>query len=338
VAESLSAALSRERPLADEEWQLLANYSWDTDERQVLKSLDLAATLTSLTRACPVAEPLLRLQWHALHAAAVSGKGGIDQQAAIDRLQATLADTVAVRAQLDIVCNHAVDLVRFLTVPDSPQRLQLTAAWSQALIGFEQDSTLNLADQLAALRTRVRMSRLGLPAADIGTLAMARVAAALQASASPAMRHQIVNTAAGLLSDAGLLADAERVLMAELSRSHAPYFFMHSLAAIAKKRGDPAAALQWYERACDEASGSATRLQWGATYLQALVDFAPQDAARMQGCAGQLLQQITALGTDAACQRNRTQLERVAARLPLCDDSELAVGALRQALNGLLQE
>ncbi|MFL6657188.1 MAG: thioredoxin family protein [Massilia sp.] len=338
VAESLSAALSRERPLADAEWQLLASYSWDTDERQVLKSLDLAATLTSLTRACNLPEALLRLQWHALHAAAVSGKGGIDQQAAIDRLVSTLADPLAVRAHYDIVCDQAVGLLRFLTVPDSPQRLQLAAAWSQALIGMEQDSTLNLADQLAALRTRVRLARLGLPAPDIEVLALARVSAALQAASGPALRHQIVNTAAGLLSDAGLLADAERVLFAELPRSHAPYFFMHSLAAIAKKRGDPAAALQWYKRACDGTPGGATGLQWRATYLQALLDFAPLDMARIDSCANHLLRQVAALGMDAACQRNRSQLERVASRLPASEDKQAAVGALRQLITGLLQE
>ncbi|UUZ52217.1 thioredoxin family protein [Massilia sp. H-1] len=56
VTESLGAALSRERPLADDEWRLLSFYSWDTDEHQVLKSLDLAATLASLARACTLPE------------------------------------------------------------------------------------------------------------------------------------------------------------------------------------------------------------------------------------------------------------------------------------------
>ncbi|UUZ52219.1 hypothetical protein LP419_21610 [Massilia sp. H-1] len=43
--------------------------------------------------------------------------------------------------------------------------------------------------------------------------------------------------AVGCLS---LLDEAEQLLLAELARSHAPFFFMHNLAAIAKKRGDPA--------------------------------------------------------------------------------------------------
>ncbi|MES2317976.1 MAG: thioredoxin family protein [Pseudomonadota bacterium] len=330
VAESLSAALSRERPLADDEWRLLSFYSWDTDERQVLKSLDLAAMLSSMTRACTESDALLRLEWHTLHAAAMSGKGGIDQRAAVKRLEETLADPQAVRAQMDIVTNQAAELVRFLTVPQSPARMRLTQAWANALERLEVDPGLNLADQLAALRTRVRMSRLGQPDPDLEAVLRERVALASAAVSGPAMRHQVMNTAAGVLSDAGLLDEAEQLLLDELERSHVPFFFMHNLAAIAKKRGDPATAVRWYERAWDSATGPATRLQWGATYLQGLIDFAPHEAPRIDRFAGQLLQEIGGMG-DMFCQRNRTQLERIASKLAVWNGASALASALRQA-------
>jgi thiol-disulfide isomerase/thioredoxin len=330
VAESLSAALSRERPLSDDEWRLLSFYSWDTDERQVLKSLDFAAMLASLTRACTLPDAVLRLEWHTLHAAAMSGKGGIDQRAAVKRLEETLADPQAVRSQMDIVTNHAVDLVRFLTAPQSPARMRLTQAWAGALERLEADPSLNLADQLAALRTRVRMSRLGEPIDDIDDIARDRVARASAAAGGPAMRHQVINTAAGVLSDAGLLDEAELLLEGELARSHAPFFFMHSLAAIAKKRGDPAGAVRWYELAWNSATGPATRLQWGATYLQGLVDFAPHEAPRIERFASQMLHEINGMG-DAFCQRNKTQMERIDSKLALWSGAGVVAAALRQA-------
>jgi len=330
VAESLSAALSRERPLSDDEWRLLSFYSWDTDERQVLKSLDFAATLASMTRACTLPDAVLRLQWHALYAAAMSGKGGIDQRAAVKRLEDTLSDARAVREQLDIVTNHAVDLVRFLTVPQSATRLRLTQVWAGALERLEADDTLSLADQLAALRTRVRMSRLGNPIPELNEVARARVALASAAVNSPAMRHQVMNTAAGVLSDAGLLDEAEQLLLDELERSHSPFYFMHNLAAIAKKRGDPVGAVGWYERAWDSAIGSATRLQWGATYLQGLIDFAPHEAPRIDRFASQMLEELGGMG-DAFCQRNRTQLERIDNKLSLWSGGSVHASALRQA-------
>jgi thiol-disulfide isomerase/thioredoxin len=330
VTESLSAALSRERALSDDEWRLLSFYSWDTDERQVLKSLDFAATLASMTRACTLPDAMLRLQWHTLHAAAMSGKGGIDQRNAIKQLEETLADTPAVRAQRDIVTLHAVDLVRFLTVPQSPARIRLAQTWARALERLENDPSLNLADQLAALRTRVRMSRLGEPVPGIEEVVRARVVRARDAGGGPSMRHQVMNTAAGALSDAGLLDEAEQLLRAELERSHAPYFFMHNLAAIAKKRGDPASAVGWYERAWEAATGPATRLQWGAAYLQGLLDFAPHEAPRIEKFASEMLEEIGRMG-DASCQRNRTQMEKIDAKLALWMGASVQTAALRQA-------
>ena len=330
VSESLSAALSRERVLSDDEWRLLSFYSWDTDERQVLKSLDFAATLASMTRACTLPDAMLRLQWHTLHAAAMSGKGGIDQRNAVKQLEQTLADAPAVRAQMDIVTLHAVDLVRFLTVPQSPARIRLAQTWARALEQLENDASLNLADQMAALRTRVRMSRLGAAIDGIEEVARARVARAAQSVTQASMRHQVCNTAAGLLSDAGLLDEAEQLLQAELARSHAPFYIMHELAAIAKKRGDPASAVLWYERAWESATGPTTRLQWGAAYLQGLVDLAPHEATRIERFASKMLEEIHAMD-DASCQRNRTQMERIDARLALWNRPGEHAAALRQA-------
>ncbi len=335
VAESLSAALSRERQLSNDEWRLLSFYSWDTDEGQVLKSLDLAATLASMTRVCTLPDARLRLQWHTLYAAAMSGKGGIDQRAAVTRLEETLGDAHAVRAHMDIVTHHGQDLVRFLTAPQSPARIRLAQAWARAMAPLESDPSLNLADQLTALRTRVRMSRLGEPIDGLQALVLERVAAAAAAKMSASLRHQVVNTASGLLSDAGLLDDAQQVLLGQLETSHAPFYFMHSLAEIAKKRGDPVAAVGWYERAWDSAAGPATRLQWGATYLQGLVDFAPHDAARVERFAGRMLTQLAGMD-DACCQRNRSQLARMDLKLVQWRGAGSDVAALREAVRAAL--
>jgi thiol-disulfide isomerase/thioredoxin len=314
VAESLSVALSRERKLADDEWRLLSFYAWDTDERQLLKNLDFAAIVASLTRACTLPDAAVRLEWLGLHAAAMAGETGIDQAAAIRRLDTTLADPQAVCLQLDIVIGYALDLVRFLTVPGSAARQRLIAVWSHALEGLEADDTINISDRLGALRTRVRLTRLGAPDPQLAGHAAACVAAAVAMAHAPALRHTVINTGAGVLADAGLVAAAQQLLQAELAQSHSPFYFMHTLAAIAKRRGDPAAALDWYERAWTCAAGSATRLQWGATWLLALLDLGPDDVQRSERCAQALLAEFAAM-PDAFCQRNRTQAARIAKAL-----------------------
>ncbi|MDQ2988250.1 MAG: thioredoxin family protein [Pseudomonadota bacterium] len=334
VAESLSVALSRERKLSDDEWRLLSLYSWDTDERQLLKNLDFAAIVASLTRACTLAEAAVRLEWLGLHAAAMAGETGIDQAAAIRRLDATLGDQEAVCLQLDIVISYALDLVRFLTAPGSAERQRLVALWSHALEGLEHDVTLDMSDRLAALRTHVRLGRLGAVDPELVLAAERRVAEAAALPMSAALRHTVIHIGAGILADAALLEEAQQLLTCELAESHSPFFFMHTLAAIAKRRGEPAVALDWYEQAWRDATGPATRLQWGATYLLALVELAPQDVGRIERCASVLLQEFTAV-PDAPFQRNRTQAARIVKALSGVEGAGAHAAALLSALRAL---
>ncbi|UOD31898.1 thioredoxin family protein [Massilia violaceinigra] len=310
---SLQAALSGRRALSADEWRLLAWYSWDTDEGQLLAGRDLGATLASLHAACDEPASALRLAWHALHAS-VSAKAAPDQHAASAMLLRTLADPQAVLAQVDLVSGYAVDLVRGLTLPQSAPRLALTVAWSDALIQLESCGALSPDDQLSALRVRVRMARLGSPVAGLEASLRERAGAALAEAQEPALRHQVLNTAAGMLADAGLLDDAGALLHAALASSLAPFYFMHNLASVAKKRGDTAAMLDWYERAWEQSSGPATRLQWGATFLLALLEATPADAGRIGAACGALLPEVEGM-LDANCRRNGTQLSRMLNKL-----------------------
>lgn len=329
VAQSLSAALSRERPLSDDEWRMLSFYSWDTDEHQVLKNLDFAAALASMTRACTLDDARQRLEWHALHAAAMGGKAGIDQRTVISRIGVALADPHTLRAQMDLVITYAVDLVRFLTEPGSEERAAFAQVWAVALDTLESDAALGVADQLSALRVRVRLARLGAPLEDMAALVRARVSAAVADVNGPALRHVVINNGAGILADAGLLDEADALLEGELAQSHSPYYFMHTLATIAKKRGDPERAIDWYARAWDRAQGPATRLQWGATYLQSLVDFAPHDIDRIDRLSGKIMDELASVAAPVS-QRNRTQFARIAEKLGAWTGRSEHAGALRQ--------
>ncbi|MDQ1924194.1 thioredoxin family protein [Massilia pseudoviolaceinigra] len=326
AAQSLRDALSGQRALSADEWRLLAFYSWDTDEGQLLAGRDLAATLAALCVACTLPEPALRLAWHALHAA-----GSPNQPDGLDMLLRTLADPQAVLAHVDLVINYAVDLVRALTAPQSEQRMVLSTAWSAALQRLESSEALDPADQLAALRVRVRMARLGSPVAGLNALLRERGASALAGAQEPALRHHVINTAAGAFSDAGLLDDADALLRAALPGSHAPFYFMHNLAAVAKKRGDISAMLDWYQQAWEQASGPATRLQWGATCLLALIDATPDDRERIGRLAVALLPEVDGM-TDANCRRNGTQLARMLNKLSALNASSEQVEKLKQGL------
>ena len=173
-----------------------------------------------------------------------------------------------------------------------------------------------------ALVARVQLSQLEAPGQDksAATPAALRtevrdIAALFDREISDGYERQaVITTAAWALEQAGLMDDSDALLKANLAKSHSPYYLMAELADNAKKRGDKAAALDWNAQAFDKSEGPATRLQWGARYLGALVELAPQDAERIERIAKQLFDEAAAM-PDAFEARSARSLQRIGAHL-----------------------
>lgn len=298
---ALNAALSGARALSADEWSLLSHYSWDTDEGKLLGSRALAATLSALAAASTDRAAAARLS---LHAQLASGTGDASV------LLALLGDAQQARANMDIFNNSGINLIKIAS-----RREELAAALGAVAAQWADDFWLSAPDRLMAVRLQMRLARLLAPTQGLQALVRERVEAALTESTDPYERHTLVNTAVSALNDAGLPELAEQVLLAELPRSHSPYYFMLSLAASAKRRSDVAGVLSWYGKAWQASTGLATRLQWGVTYLSTLIDLAPQDAEAIEQAAQTLLAHIHNAGADAHQQRNLSQLQKLAAKL-----------------------
>jgi thioredoxin-related protein len=310
------------KPLTANEWRLLAFYSWDTDESQLVPEADRAGLLVSLAVACPPqeAEAGTRL-W--LKALAESDEGqGVKADAALrQRVLKVLADPTAARAQMDVLTSAAPEIARALG-GNAAQRTTVLAAYDKALQRLQNDATLSRADRLSALISRVELARIDLPkdAANV-KLPPALLKALREQVARDDReitdgyeRQAVITGAAHALSQAGLVAESDTLLKANLARSHSPYYLMSALAGNAKARGDKAEALHWYEQAYARSEGPATRLQWGASYLGALVELAPQDTARIERTASQLIAEAGAQ-QGAFYERSARALQRAGKRL-----------------------
>jgi hypothetical protein len=127
-------------------------------------------------------------------------------------------------------------------------------------------------------------------------------------------RQAVITYAGSALGLAGLWAESEVLLKANVAKSHSPYYLMSQLGSNARKQGKNDEALRWYAQAFDKSEGPATRLQWGASYLMALVDLAPQDAARIEKTTAQLLAEA-AKDEGAFEGRSARSLQRISAKL-----------------------
>jgi len=132
--------------------------------------------------------------------------------------------------------------------------------------------------------------------------------------ADPYERQAVITAVAYLQGQAGLWNDSDALLKANLARSHSPYYLMSQLAGNARKLGRKDEALSWYQQAYETSVGPATRLQWGASYVSALVDLAPQDAPRIERAATQVLADA-AKDAGAFHERSGRSLQRVGKKL-----------------------
>ena len=310
--------------LSVNDWKLLAFYSWETDEQQVVNQAQLPALLKQLAQACPASESdtATRLLLKSLASAVSSSeKSAPPQSQHRERVMKLLADPVASRSQMDVLTHSAAEVVRGLSAPKSTERTALVGSFNTALKALEADTTLSRADRLTALSARVELAKIdgvedakpAIPEA-LQAEVRAHVAAADRGITDGYERQAVITSAADVLEQAGLLAESTALLERNLGKSHSPYYLMSGLASNAKKRGDAVEALRWSESAFTKSEGPATRLQWGASYVKTLVELAPQDEGHIEKTVQQLFTEAAAQ-PDAFFERSARSLQRVGTQL-----------------------
>ena len=347
VKDVLADARAGTGTLAPSDWRLLAFYSWETDDQQLVARAEVPTLLKQLAAACPPAETAAatRLWLKALAATDDGGKTPVDSGAA-GRLQQVLGDDAAARAHFDVLTNNAADIVRAASARGTPDRARVLDGYDRTLIRFQADPTLSRADRLGALIGRVDLARVDaakpvaasasaakpvLPPLAPSLLADVRdqAARADREITDGYERQAVITTAAYLLAHADLPQEADALLLRNLAKSHSPYYLMTGLAENAAERGDAAAALRWHREAFEKSEGPATRLQWGARYVGALVKFAPQDEAEISRVAGQLLDEAAAQ-PNVFYERSARSLRRVSTQLRDWNGNGAHAAALRQ--------
>jgi thiol-disulfide isomerase/thioredoxin len=311
------------KTMSANDWRMLAFYSWDTDDQQLTPKAEVPALLAQLAAASPPGdgETTTRLWLKAL-AASDDGKGLKPDAALKARVERVLADPAQSRQFADILSGGAADIVRVLTSDDSADRAPLVASFEASMKRLEADASLSRGDRLGAISARVDLARLGLPKSEVHPKLpepllkdLREQVARLDREISDGYERQAVITGAGyVLGQAGLWDESNALLTSNLQRSHSPYYLMSQLASNARKLGKKDDALNWYGQAFEKSEGPATRLQWGAGYLGALVDLAPADAPRIEKTAARLIGEA-ARDRGAFAGRSLRSLQRVSTKL-----------------------
>ncbi|MFG6447767.1 thioredoxin family protein [Roseateles sp. BYS180W] len=335
------------KKLSANEWRLLGFYGWDTDEQQLVPAADRAALLLQLSGVARGVdeETGTRLLLKALAAGDQARSGFKPDAATAKQVRQVLSQPALARTHVDVLANGATDIVTVLAPQSGAERQAWVTQFSQTLKRFEADTTLSRADRVQALIARVELARLDQPKTELRPKLNPELLADVKTAAARAdkeitdghERQAVITSAAYALGRAGLWAESDALLKAGLAKSHAPYYLMSMLGGNAKKLGRKDEALRWYEEAFTKSEGPATRLQWGSGYLSALVELAPQDSARIEKVASQLLTEA-AKDKGAFYERSARSLQRASAQLVQWNAdgrNDATLNRLRQQLDGV---
>lgn len=325
--------------LTPNDWKLLAFYSWETDEQQVVPKDQTPALLQQLAAACPADQPDTATRLLLKAAAAANANAAPRPGDKVrDRVLAVLSNPQQTRMHMDVLTNNAADIVRALSLAKSAQRTQLIEGFNVALKRLEADTTLARADRITALQARVDLAKIdhskddrALPKLPDALLADVKEHAARvdREITDGYERQAVITAAASLLEEAGLLDESDALLKGNIAKSHSPYYLMSGLSLNAKKRGDTAETLRWSQEAFDKSEGPATRLQWGASYVGSLIELAPQDEKRIEAAVSQLFAEAAAQ-PNAFYERSARSLQRVGAKLGEWNKSRAHAAAIQR--------
>lgn len=316
------------RPLDRNAWRMLAFFSWATAAESELPAADRPAVLADLALAAAASarsaggdgaddDTAARLLLQAL-AATHAQQGLVADDGLRERVRRLLADRTSVRRHADLLIGSADALARGLAPEPGAARRAWAGRLDAALAPLQEDASLARSDRLDALAMRVELARLDdgravQPAGLSPALVRAVVEAAGRVDREIRDAHErqaVIPTAAHALARVGRWDEASALLQANLSRVGEPYALMSQLASQSKQRGRTADALRWSGEAFQRSRGPATRLQWGAGYLAMLTELAPDDAARIEAVAGQLLREAATDG-GAFHERSGRSLQRI---------------------------
>jgi len=292
----IAQVLAGEGSLTEDDYYQLAYYSWGQDTGAIPAGTDKTSLFLTLAEGAPAGELRSRFYLrYLLNAARQIKKEELDP-ATLDAavISANLTEILG-SAELTLACWDTLayypDDILEMPVFAPNQLSQLESLWSESLFNLRNHSSLSKAEKIGGWLPKLYFAtrdNAALPETDQALLRaeMARVDAETPDSYE---RQSVINTVSFVFRQAGLNGDARDLLLAELEKSAAPYYFMSGLASLAEKEGEFAEALEWRRKAWEAATGQATRFQWGSNYVRALVRMSPEDIETISTAAMALL-------------------------------------------------
>lgn len=260
---------------SEDDWRMLASFSWIEGEGLSLRGKDLLkarATLAAKVPATMKRDAAILAAGFAEAGAAAADQDELKALAEELRPQArtlmnrVFESTETIRAARAPLVYMSGEIMGWLYPEAGADRQAAEAKWLAAAAQLAADETLSLDIRLWAAYPKVAFQKLAAKdkpvAATLVKEIQAAVAKADAAAKTSYDRKSTISGAAYMLREVEDFDGARQLLTKELATTDTPWYIESSLASIEKAAGRPEEALKWSARASASAKGRASKLQW----------------------------------------------------------------------------
>ena len=286
--------------LTDADFQQLAYYSWGQDQQALPEkySPEIFLDMSNASKE-PLASARLYMQYLRAVASSTDAESGpVLVTEARGRVTEILQNDVLTLASWEYFAYYTQEVLSVVVdVESDPEGAAMFAdRWKTTMIRLSDSPSLSTAEQLAGFLPAIHFYYLEDETREISPEFKMQILTAVRkadrATRNSFARQSVVSQINYVLQSAHLVSEAKAILLAELKKSTAPYYFMSSLSSIAENDGDDETALDWRRKAYESSQGAATRFQWGANYVRTLIRLTPEDNKLIVTTAMKLLLDI----------------------------------------------
>lgn len=314
----LRAAMTAPDTLDAADYTQLAFYSWGQDFNTLPEDSgpslfnDLAAQAEKHDE---IAAARLYMQYLVASSGEHSDETPVQIEGTQQRLSAILNSDELVVACWDSFA-YSPEIVEILAL-EPEGRKKLKTLWQDRTMALRHRPELSVEEQMAAwipmLYFHFESTEEPLPASVVGQLDEEITEANASVSNAYA-RQSLVNQIRWVYQTAKMYDKARTVLLTELETSKSPYYFMSSLGSLAEQQEKSGEAMEWYRKAYENSIGSATRFQWGGSYVRALIRLTPDENELILSTAEALFNELDSTG-EIFSGRNFRVLQQLNAQL-----------------------
>ena len=318
-------ALNNPAELSDDDYYQLAYYSWGQDSAAVPEDTDEALMFFELADGAP--GPELKSRFYMMYLIEMAQQNEPGENGETPELTVRAGDDVYARLSKilesdeltlgvwDAIAYYPDDILE-LPVYEDEQKAVLQNLWTEQVFSLRFDASLSKAEKLAGWLPKVYFETLDDQTLDEESQLMLRKEMQAVDALTPDSyeRQSVINQMSYVYRQAGMKDDAKNLLLAELEKSSSAYYFMSSLSGMAENNKDFTEAIEWRRKAHDTSTGEATRFQWGAGYVAALIRMSPEDSEIITDASTGLLDEFHA-SNEMFAGRNFRVLRRLNERL-----------------------